>query len=303
MFIEEYFKNNPNMNKLARESGTFAGAYEYWRNVLSERAMHLFHWKNTYEVPEHEIELCIMFNGISGVTDKYKKKLSIFNGNMCGNPTQYYDIFEDFAVHSPIYTDILKIGKEIVVIKNNSLRNSIYPLVHRYAIMLAHTEVSLINTLINGRDSGGIPIASTESQKQAIENYRNSLCNGKVTSILDPAFSGVQFLSVNKNTTLSIKDLMEVRQNLLESFYADLGVKSSREKKGNMIDAEVHANDSMLMLNLSDMLENRQKGCEEVNKLFGTHWEVELAPELQYFKEIGDDGYAENFNKRPLENQ
>lgn len=231
MFLEEYIKTNTKFKTLAKESGTFSGAYSYWKEVLFERAMHLFHWEGTYEVPEHEIEIALMLNGTCGVTDKYQGKLSVFNGWYCGSPTQYYDIYEDYSIYSPKFSGVFKVGKEICVGKNNSLANSIYPLVHRYAIMLAHTEVSFVNTLINGRDSGGIPIASTKQQKEAIEDYRNSLCNGKVTSILDPAFAGVEFVSVNKNTVLNIKELMEVRENLLNSFYSDLGVKTAYEKR------------------------------------------------------------------------
>lgn len=294
MFLDEYLKANTNIKSLAKENGTFAGAYKYWKDILFERAMHLFKW-NTGDMPSYEIEIALLMNGAVGITDKYKGELSAFNGWYCGEPTQYYDIYESFSIYSPKFSGVFKVGKDITVIKNNALRNSIYPLVHRYAIMLAHTEVSLINTLINGRDSGGIPIASTNAQKEAIENYRNSLCNGKVTSILDPAFSGVEFVSVSKNTVLNIKELMEVRENLLNAYYADLGVKTAWNKKGNMINEEVEANDSMLLLNLSDMLEFRKKGCEDVNKMFGTNWTVDLSPELKYneSKEDGTNGKDE----------
>ena len=285
-YIDFYNKNFPKANKLAKEGGTFADGYEYWKELLFERACRLFKWKNTYEVEPHEIECATMMNGSSGVTDKYKKKLSVFNGWYSGAPTQYYDQWEDYAVHSPVFSDILKIGKEIIVIRNTALMTSIYPLVHRYAIMLAHTETSFVNTLINGRDSGGVPVASTEAQVVAIENYRNNLCNGKVGAILDPAFSGVQFLSVDKNTVLNIKELVEVRENLLNGFYNDIGVKTAWNKKGNMIQEEVQANDSMLLLNISDMLDQRQRACEEINKLYGTNWVVEIAPEI---KLIGGD--------------
>ena len=210
--------------KLAKESMTYEWGYDYWKSILTERAMRLFVWKNTGDVPQREIEFALMLNGSCGVTNKYKNTMAVFNGQYSGSPTIYYDMYEDYAVYSPVFSKILKVDKNVAVIRNNNCMNSIIPLVHRYATMLSHTEVSFINTLINGRDSGGIPIASTNAQKIAIENYRNSLFNGKVTSILDPAFSGVQFLSVDKNTTLNIKDLMETRKNLLNSFYEDLGV-------------------------------------------------------------------------------
>ena len=36
------------------------------------------------------------------------------------------------------------------------------------------------------------------------------------------------------------------------------------------------------MLNLSDMIDKRKKGCEEVNKLFGTNSSVHIAEEIDY---------------------
>ena len=107
-------------------------------------------------------------------------------------------------------------------------------------------------------------------------------CNGKVMPIQDPAFSSVEFIGVDKNTGLNIKELMEARQNLLNAFYNDIGVKTAHEKKGNMNEDEVNANDTMLLLNLDDMLSSRKKGAEKVNALFGTNWEVDVAEELKY---------------------
>ena len=291
MYLHNYFNNNKNAKSLSKTSGTFEAGYDYWVEVLFERAMRLFVWKNTDKTPAKEIESTLMLNGTVGIA-KYKNNLVAFNGAFGGAPTVYYDEFKKYNVYSPVYSASLDVDKNVVVMDNNAMRNSIYPLVHRYAIMLSHVEVSLVNTLINGRDSGGIPIASTEAQKQSIENYRNALCNGKVSAILDPAFSGVQFLGINKNTTLSIKDLIEVRENLLNSFYHDIGVKTAWNKKGNMIIQEVQADEGMLLLNLSDMLNSRKIGAENVNKMFGTNWSVDIAEEIRYT--LNEEGGVEN---------
>lgn len=292
-YVSNYLKKSK--NKLAKESYTFSVGYDYWFQILLERASRLFVWKNTEDVPQKEIEFALMLNGSCGVTDKYKDTLYVFNGHFSGSPTVYFDEFTDYSVYSPVYSANLKVNDEIIVIDNNACRNSIYMLIHRYAIMLSHVEVSFVNELINGRDGGAIPIASTQAQYSALENYRNALCNGKLIPILDPAFSGVEFAPVDRKINFNIKDLMETRDNLLSSFYQDLGVKTSKPKKGNMIVEEVSANDSMLMLNLNDMLYNRQLGCEKVNKRFGTNWSVEISPELNYLDtEKSDKGVDNN---------
>lgn len=218
-----------------------------------------------------------------------------FFANFSGMPTIFYDEYKSLSIRSPKITGNFEIGKEIAKIGNTSLNNSLYPLVNRYAILLAHMEVSLVNTLINGRDSGGIPVASTEAQKQSIMSYRDALCTGKVGVIMDPAFLGVEYKGINKNTTLSVSELIEAMENTLESFYNAIGVRTTWKKKGNMIQEEVQANDSMVLLNISDMLESRKRGCEMVNDLFGTNWSVEKVSILEY-KE-SEDGADEQKNQ------
>lgn len=287
----------------SKGASTFSFCYKYWRNYLLERSSRLFVWKDTDNENKH-IELPILVGGICGVMP-FKKgermtmhktgKLTPFHGYYAGSPTEFYDEWEDFSVHSPIFSGTFKIGKTIAVIKNSSLCNSILPLVHRYAILLGHMEVSLINTLINGRDSGGTPIASTEAQRQAIQNYRDSLCNGKVVPILDPAFSGVRFYGESKTTKLEVLELVEAMRNTLDSYFNDIGVKTSYDKKGNMIEEEVAANDSRVLFNIDDMFESRKRGAEDINKLFDANWSVEKCKELRYDEmEGGNVNGAEN---------
>lgn len=287
MYLDNLFEVNTKIKRLDKCTGSYNECYHFWSNSLFERSLHLFHW-NSGDTPEHEVEKTIMINGCTGIAP-FRNKLTAFYGEYAGAPTEYYDIYSDFSVHSPIYSKQLKAGQDVAVIWQNSTRSSIYPLIHRYATMLAHTEVSLVNTLINGRDSSGIPVASTEAARKSIENYRNSLCNGKVMSIMDPAFSTVDFKSITTNTALNIKELIETRENLLNGFYHDIGIKTAWNKKGNMIVEEVKADDPMLLLNLSDMLEFRKRGCDEVNRLFGTNWTVELNPVIDYVEE-GSNG-------------
>lgn len=268
--------------KYKPEQGTFAPLYEYWKAYLFERTTRIFVWNGVEEsgVDPKYIEINLMLNGTTGIT-KYKDKLEVFLGNYSGKPTLYFDTYTDYAIYSPLYSAILKCDSDIIVMHNNSTNLPVMGLVHRYAMMLAHIDVTLINTLINGRDSGGVPIAGNEAQRQSIINYRSSLANGKVTAINDPAFLNVEFKGINKNTTISIKDLQEVQANILDSFYTDLGVKTTWNKKGNMIREEVNGNDKMLLFNVTDMLERRKKDAEKVNALFKTNWSVKLSPELE----------------------
>lgn len=284
MFLSEFFAQDleqyGSINKLARESSTFNAGYIYWRDQLFERVMRLFVWENTGDIKPKEIEQRLILAGHCGIT-KLKNELTAMYGSFHG-VTKYMDEWKQYNVRCPIYAGNRTIGKDVVVINNNSLRNPIYPLVHHYAVMLAHTEVTLIDIMVNARDSGGIPVATTEKQKQSIAEYQGKVFNGQYGIVTDLGALGVQYAGADRKTAQSVVDVMIIREKLLKSFYSDIGVKSAFEKRSNSVEAEVEADTSLLLLNLADMISAREKGAEEVNKMFGTNWSVHIAEEINY---------------------
>ena len=281
-FLNEFLVTDEGrkITKLAKDSCTYNVMYAYWRDSLFERVMKLFVWENTGDLKPKEIEQRLILNGHCGIAE-YKGELTAFYGSFYG-VTKYMDEWTNYIVRCPIYTAEKKIGTDVVVIDNNSLRNPTFELVHHYATMLAHTEVSLINCLINSRDSGGVPIASTEKQKASIKEYQNQIFNGKYGVVTDVGNLGITYAGSDRKTQQDLIDIMETREKLIKSFYSDIGVRSAFEKRNNTVQAEVEADTSLLLLNLADMLRCREKACEEVNKLFGTNWSVHVAKEIDY---------------------
>ena len=284
MFLEEYVENKEGSKvlKLARESTTYNRGYMYWRDALFERVMRLFVWEGTGELKPKEIEQRLHIAGHCGITKiNGEKELTAMFGTFYG-VTKYIDEFTNYMVRCPIYSGKRTIGKDVVVINNNSLRNATYYLIHHYAVLLAHTEVTLVNELVNARDSGGIPIASTEKQKASILDYQGKVYNGQYGVVSDMGMLGVNYAGTDRKTAQNIIDIIEVREKLIKSFYSDIGVRSAFEKRNNTVQAEVEADTSLLLLNLSDMLDCRKKACEEVNDMFGTNWTVHVAEEIDY---------------------
>lgn len=268
------------ISKLARESSTFNCGYKYWRDVLFERVMRLFVWENTGDVKPKEIEQRLLLAGHCGIT-KLNNEITAMFGSFYG-VTKYIDEWSHYTVRCPIYSGQRTIGEDVVVINNNALRNPTYMLVHHYAILLAHTEVTLVNCLVNARDAGGVPVASTEKQKQSITEYQGKIFNGQYGVVTDIGNLGLEYMGADRRTTQNIMDIMETREKLIKSFYSDIGVRSAFEKRNNTVQAEVEADTSLLLLNLSDMLKCREDGAKEVNNMFGTSWKVHVAEEIDY---------------------
>lgn len=291
MFLDDNFNalDNAQVKFFQKRGGSFTRFYSFWRDNLFERVMRLFVWSNTDPVPAKEIEMRLHLQGHCGVADfrlsgvdiDNQSGLTAFFGNYYG-VGKYFDEKPFYMLRCPIWAGDAKIGEECEVISNNSLRNPTIEVVDHYAFLLAHAEVTLTGVLINARDAGGVPVATSTKQLESITTYQKKLYNGEQGVVTDNGALGVNYAGVSRQTNQNVVDIMEVRQKLLKNFYADIGIRASFDKRSNAVTSEVEADTSMLLLNNSDMLDSRQRGAEKVNALFGTNWTVELSPEIQY---------------------
>lgn len=290
----EFRKNE--LRIFRKDYGTFLAAFKFWKDNLFERVMRLFVWSDTDPIPAKEIEMRLIIQGHCAIADVAldgnDAELTAFFGNFYG-VGKYFDEKPFYTLRCPIWSGQGTVGVDTVVIDNNALRNPIMPLIDRYAFLLAHAETTLSASFVNARDAGGVPVAANEIQKQSIESYYQKLYNGENGIVRDPAAVGVQYAGSDKHTQEKVLDLIEARQKLLKSFYADIGVRASFEKRSNAVVEEVEADTSMLLLNISDMLDSRKRGAEKVNEMFGTNFSVELAKEIQY-EERGAENESEN---------
>lgn len=278
-------KEGRKITKLARESSTFNAFFEYWRDNLFERIMRLFIWEGTGAVKPKEIEQRLHLQGHCGVSQlPNEKELTAFFGNFYG-VSKYMDERPYYNVRCPIYAGQRTVGKTIAVIDNNALRNPTIELVHHYAVLLAHTEVTYVDTMVNARDSGGIPVANNEKQKQSIIDYQAKIFNGQYGVVADMGALGVNYAGTDRRTNQAIIDIWAVRNKILKDFYSDIGIRATFDKRSNSVEAEIVADTSMLLINVSDMLNSRKKGAEAVNELYGTNWTVRLSDEIKYTDE------------------
>lgn len=288
-YINTYLDMVPgiDISQYALENTTYSNFYYYWRDELFGRTMRLFK-EITDPVPPKEIEIRLMLRGHCGIAIMPRdKELTAFWGTFNG-VSKYFDEKPFYCVTSPIWAQNLKIGKDIEVIDNNQLRNPLYDLIHHYAIILAHTEVTYIDTLVNARMASGIPVATTEKQKTSIKAFLSKVFNGKFDVVTDIGNLGMDVIGAHTSTSQPIEALWNARSRILSSFLSDIGVKSGVDKRSNTVNDEINADTPSLLINLDDMLNSRKEGFERVNKHFGTSWSVELNPDINYVNDFVD---------------
>lgn len=248
----------------------FANSFKYWRNQLFDKVNKLFTW-DSLPFPQKEIETRLALYGFCGVLSG-KNGLVACEVNMYGI-TDYYDEFTDINFVTPLQNGKRKIHIDSVVIDNNTLRNPTINIIDRYAMLLAHTEITFINALVNGRASK-TSIATSNKMAESIRQYQNKLYNGSSDVIVDSSFIGVEMKDNDNSYLKDIKSIYDVRQNILYSFYEDMGIKKNQQKRERLVSDEVEADTCLLKLNIKDMYEARKKACDEINKLFNTNISV-----------------------------
>lgn len=263
----------------------YRDVYKIWRMYLIERVMDIFQWEGHLCPSSHHIEENLMLTGKCGIAE-YEGELVAFHCNLYGQ-TVYYDEFKKMNVFSPIYTNTVTLGENGVCIFNNATHTSVWKLIHLYSAMLAHTTVTYILSCINLRENNMV-ITSRSNQDVAYNIYRKAIVDGVVKPVSDPSLFELEIKDLGTKRDLKLIDIYEVIGNILNDFYSFFGVRTVYRKKGNLISNEVVGETPKLLINVKSMTEQREKGCEQIKKVFGYDWNVTLAKEISDFiPEIG----------------
>jgi hypothetical protein len=260
--------------------------FAYWREYLTERIIRIFEWQGL-PMPQRVVEFAVMLTGYAGFVMDEKAGLVCVPGGISG-VTPYPMIGTNFVYAAPtcagghprIYpTDPLGLA---VIISNNSLRQSFADLVDRYAMLLAHADSSIANSLVNVRYDSFLT-GEDDSQVASLKTWRQEVVNGKVVPIVDRSLTNSPAVipAQGQQKGQIVLDTIDARKEILRSFYAEIGIRVMPEKRGNLITAEVSENDNALLFNISDMLKCRQEAAENINKLYGLKVSVDLSEDFR----------------------
>lgn len=244
-------------------SPTVMEYYELWRKSLLSRCSKLFVWKGL-PFSQTALELINITNGFG---------VCVFKGNL---------IFPAFATPSKFssyfITEMLKvnyttthvsgnvdINDDNILFKNDNLMLGMIDFINQYALMLAHVDITIIQCAINARESNGVPICMSDTEKDSVIAYRNSIANGEYKPIQDKTLSFIDWV-VKKENNVDVSKFIELKHEILRNFYEDIGVRTVSHKKANLIAEEVEFDLPRLRLNVDDYLECRKIFASQLSK-------------------------------------
>ena len=273
-------------------------------NDTLKRTNEMFKWNNCPDTLDTTfLELYLQTDGLCAVKEVKGNLYALF-GNLGGEPNAYY-VPKDYIVANPYlnYFTTLESGKDCVVIWNDSLYQGILPIIKKYSYLLAEADITLLCELITNR-SKFIMSANDDRTQQSAIKFLSDMEAGKSGVIGDDAiFEALQVTPVSAhNGTISA---IEARQYIKANLYNDLGLNANYNMKREAINGEeAGLNDDMLIPLIDNMLRYRQKGADEINKMYGTNISVELNSawldnqlELDYEQENLKNGGNDNETK------
>lgn len=176
-----------------------------------------------------------------------------------------------------------RIGKDCVLVKNDSTMMGFSDLNSFYGGMLAEAIVTLRLMLVLHRSPSFITATSEDERRDALK-YLADLEEGKL-GVIGSSVSLQRLLGGNTLDTRrmsgdahnSLKECLETIQYLMGQWNIRVGLNDNYNMKREALNsAETEANVDTLFPRVDDMLLCRQKGIEEINRLYGFNGKVEL---------------------------
>ena len=250
---------------------------EYIFYMLS-RTQSMFKWTGLPEtIPERMLEIYLQMNGCCAFY-KHNGSLYVYTGGRGGEPDEYYRPTL-FTISNPAQNLSInaEIGKECIVMSNDSYYQGLLPIFKRYGRNMTDIEISLKIATINTRIISLIS-ATDDKTRLSAEKYIDDIKSGKLSVIAESQF--FDGLKVSPYTTggaiNAITDLIELMQYNKASAFNDIGLNANYNMKRESINSgESQLNNDALFPLVDDMLKCRETAIKEVNEMFNTSISVE----------------------------
>lgn len=246
---------------------------------MLNRTQVMFDYKRLPEtIPARNLEMMLQLNGniffTNAAGDYY-----VFTGGLGGEPDVYYEP-TIYTVANPAlkFSKNLEIGKDGVLIRNDSYGVGLLPMFKKYAALLAENELTMRIADINNRIMF-LLTAADDRTKASAEKFMQDVEDGNLSVVSDNAFiESLKLLPAATQNSVRLTDLIEFEQYLRAGWFNDLGINANYNMKRESISPnEAQLNDDALLPLVDDMLEMRRIGIEKVNNMYTLDIEVNLS--------------------------
>lgn len=251
---------------------------------MFNRSNIMFKYHNLPEtIPETELEKLLQTNGFA-IVGKINGDLYAINGGL-GGETDVYNRPTIATISVPFFNfnDTWEIGKDCVVIKNDSNAIGLIPMFVKYCTLMNENEITMMLATVNKRIQDLLS-ANDDNTFESAKQFLKDVFEGKMGIIAESKlFDSLKVNNSSTNAQVNLKDLFEFEQYLKASMYNEIGLSANYNmKRERLTSAEVETNTDNLYPLVDDMLNNRRLAIEKINEMFETDIEVEFNSSWDY---------------------
>lgn len=255
--------------------------------------IHIFKWEGLPEtIPEFNLELILLIYG-HAVINKANGDLYAFYGGLGARPDEYYFPTKTF-VNNPYlnFNKIGDIGKDSIVVRNDTLIQGVMPILHRYHSQMVENDITQHLANINMRLMN-VLTASDDDDKAECDRFIEDIISGKLSSIQANGFiEGVHTQPYGSSGNGNqVTQLIEYAQWLRGRLMQEFGITgvNTNIKREYVSDTEINSYNNPNTALINDFLICRRRGAEEINKMFGTNITVDYSPEWKKYINFDDE--------------
>lgn len=250
--------------------------FDFYQQTLN-KSLRMFAYTNL-PVPIIQFEKQLQENGYT-VVFEYQGKIYCNSGSLTGQDKSPYEEPTQAIINIPALnlSKTFDLETEAVLVKNDFLQVGLRPLVLSKGTQIIENRLTMYLKNVLSRAPFTIT-ANSDKSIQSAQTFINKLTSGDLAVIAEDSFlKDVDVNSLTQTGQANMQDLINYQTYLYGQLYSEIGLPGlTNEKQERLISSEVESQQATIRPLVDNMLECRQRGIEQMNKLFNGNTAVEL---------------------------
>lgn len=161
------------------------------------------------------------------------------------------------------------IGIDCALVQLQANYGGVYPMINRYATMLAMCDSSIAVNLMNTK-AAFVFGASNKAQAETFKKMYDQITCGQPAVFMKDGLNDESIYTFRVKENYIADDVQLLKRKLVNEFLTEIGINNTNlDKRERLTDDEVNANDQEVIANIQHWIDNITRGINDVNKMYG----------------------------------
>ena len=261
--LRDFFSRRP-----SEVDGVMNASAYYYRLYLLKKLFGRFGFTGIPEGWDEDYMLEVLFmDGYFTVTDTPAGVLPLKCGlsgiNVFEKPTTA-------VIANPVLGNFERtIDVDCVICQLQPNYEGVYPIINRYATMLAMCDSSIAVNLMNTK-AAYVFGASNKAQADTLKEMYDQITSGKPAVFVKDTLTNENVYVMPAKQNFIADEVQILKRKIIDEFLTEIGINNTNlDKRERLTDNEVEANDQEVIANIQCWIDNIGWGIKKINNMFG----------------------------------